>query len=311
MYLTPKALMPYLQPSSPGKGWARDRLVDLLTNSAAFPAFSAGVSRLSRMAGDDNTGMDELADIIEREPGLALNCIRASGKMKYGSVGVVRCVKDSVMRLGTKEIRRVAISLGAMSRFNHLKVTVNWDRFWLHSLLVARLSDQIARAFRQASGMEYLAGLLHDAGKLVLEHYFPREFEQVLQRAWYSRRGHFIAEREVLGIDHAQIGAALCHALQLHPHVRTGVWYHHMPTDESLLEVPGGDKGFLAAVIGFADALAHKASDAIGGERATDTPYDELPEWALLLQFEPVHGLELDTEQELAAAEADLKAFTA
>jgi hypothetical protein len=73
----------------------------------------------------------------------------------------------------------------------------------------------------------------------------------------------------------------------------------------------GSDQGFLAAVVGFADALAHKATEGLGGERNTETPYDELPEWNMLLQFEPIHGLELDTESELVAAEADLKALTA
>lgn len=76
------------------------------------------------------------------------------------------------------------------------------------------------------------------------------------------------------------------------------------------MHMAGGDHGFLAAVVGFADALAHKASEGIGGERIVSTPYDELPECILLLQFDPVHGLELDTESVLAAAEADLKAFT-
>jgi hypothetical protein len=79
-----------------------------------------------------------------------------------------------------------------------------------------------------------------------------------------------------------------------------------------LLNSVSGDHGFLAAVVGFADALAHKAAEGgLGGERTVDTPYDELPEWALLLQFDPIHGLELDTERALAAAEADLQAFNA
>ncbi len=158
--------------------------------------------------------------------------------------------------------------------------------------------------------MEYLAGLLHDAGKLLIEHYLPREFESVLERAWSQKRGHFIAEREMFAIDHAQIGAALCHGLQVHPHVRTAVWFHHRPTDPHLLRRAGGDKGLLAAVGGFADVLAHKASETLGHERQTDTPYDQLPEWRQLTEFDPIHGLELDTESDLAAAETDLKAFT-
>ena len=301
-------LASYLQVSRPSQLWARDRLLDVFATGGSFPAFSAAVLKLTRLAQDDEVGMDELTDLISKEPGLAANCLRAASTSRYGR-GVVRSIPDAGLRLGTQEIRRLATSLGVMERFNHLRVKVDWQRFWLHSLLVARLCDQIARAFRQSSGMEYLAGLLHDSGKLLIEHHFPREFEGILQRAWMAKRGHFIAEREILGLDHTQVGAALCHCLQVHPHVRAAVWFHHDPTDQRLLKMDGGDHGFLAAVVGFADALAHMASEGIGGERVITTPYDELPEWALLLQFDPVHGLELDTEQELEAAEADLKAF--
>lgn len=302
------ALAPYLQSNDPGKRWVSERLLDLLTGGAAFPAFSAAVQRLVVLAQDDEVGLHQLAEVIGKEPGLAMNCLRAASASRYG-LGVVRSIDDAAVRLGTREIHRIACSLGVMSKFNHLRVQVDWDKFWLHSLLVARLCDKIAAAFRQSSGLEYLAGLLHDSGKLLIEHHLPREFEAVLQRAWCDRRGHYIAEREVLGLDHAQVGAALCHSLQVHPQVRAGVWYHHAPSDPRSARAPGGDRGFLAAVVGFADVLAHKASEGIGGERATDTPYEELPEWALLLQFDPIHGLELDTENDLAAAEADLKVF--
>ncbi|MEN9573776.1 MAG: hypothetical protein RL514_1631 [Verrucomicrobiota bacterium] len=304
-----RALLHYLELADPAKRWPRDRMLEVFEAGDSFPSFSAAVLKLTRLAKDEAVGMDELADLISKEPGLATNCIRAASTSRFGR-GVVRSVRGAALRLGTQEISRVACSLGVMDRFNHLRVTVDWQRFWLHSLLVARISDQIAAAFRQSTGMEYLAGLLHDAGKLLIEHYLSREYETVLERAWSHKRGHFIAEREVLAIDHAQIGAALCHCLQVHPQVRAAVWFHHDPTNPRLLQMAGGDKGFLAAVVGFADVLAHKASETLGHERRTDTPYDELPEWRQLIEFDPIHGLELDTENDLAAAEADLKAFT-
>lgn len=303
------AFATYLGPVNPSKRWARDRLLEILEKNSSFPSFSAAVLKLSKLAQDDDVGMDELTSIISKEAGLAANCIRTASASRYG-MGVVRSVDDAALRLGTQEIRRIACSLGVMDRFSHVRVKVNWQRFWLHSLLVARLCDNVAGAFRQSTGMEYLAGLLHDAGKLLVEHYFPREFENILERAWSTKRGHFVAERDVLGVDHAQIGAALCHCLQVHPHVRSAVWYHHNTTDPRLLNMAGGDKGFLAAVVGFADALAHMASEGIGGERVITTSYDELPEWKLLLEFDPVHGLELDTGRDLAAAEEDLKVFS-
>lgn len=307
MEINTKTLGPYLEVSSPGKAWSRDRLLALLTKGGSFPAFSAAVQRLLSMAQDDDVGLGQLANVIGKEPGLAVNCLRVAAGSRYG-LGAVRSVEDAATRLGAREIQRIASSLGVMDRFNHLRVSVDWSRFWLHSLLVARLCERVGAAFRQATGTEYLAGLLHDSGKLMIEHHFPREFETILNRAWSARCGHYLAEREVLGLDHAQVGAAICHCLHVHPQVRTAVWHHHDPAGLQGQRAPDINV-FLAAVVGFADALAHMATDGLGGERIITTPYEEWPEWALLMQFTPVHGMELDTERELAEAEADLKLF--
>lgn len=308
MDVSAKSLGPYLEVRTPGKHWARDRLLSLLASKSAFPAFSAAVQRLLRLTQDDDVGTMELARVIGQETGLAMNCLRAAAASRYG-LGVVRSVEDAATRLGAREIHRIACSLGVMGRFNHLRVKVDWRRFWLHSLLVARLCDRVAAGFRQAAGTEYLAGLLHDSGKLMIEHHFPTEFEAVLQRAWSAQCGHFIAEREVLGLDHAQIGAAICHCLGVHPEVRFAVWHHHDPTSPQAARGPGAG-GFLATVVGFADALAHTTADALGGERSLAGSYEEWPEWQQLMKFDPVHGLELDTERELAEAEADLVVFS-
>lgn len=64
--------------------------------------------------------------------------------------------------------------------------------------------------------------------------------------------------------------------------------------------MPGG---FLATVVGFADALAHTTADALG---VLTGSYEEWPEWQQLMRFDPVHGMELDTQRERAEAEADL-----
>lgn len=308
MQTTSTDLLPYLEVNHHSKRWARDRVREVLCSGRSFPSFSTVVLKLVHLAQDDDVAMDDLVALISKEPGLAANCIRVASTSRF-SQGPVSSVADAVMRLGTREIRRIASSLGVMSRFNHLRVSVDWERFWLHSLLVARLSEQIASAFRQSNGMGYMAGLLHDSGKLVIEHHLPREFETVMERAWSRKCGHFTAERDVLGMDHTQIGAALCHCLRIHHHVRTAVWFHHSPTDPRLSTMLGGDQGFLGAVVGFADALAHMASEGIGGERVLTTAYDELPEWEILQGFDPINGLELDTERDLAEAEADLKAF--
>ena len=197
-----------------------------------------------------------------------------------------------------------------MKNFEHLKSQVDWGMFWLHSLLVARLTERVAAAYRPPGGSEYLAGLLHDCGKLVLEHYFPEDFDRIIIRATERACGHVLVEKEFIGVSHAQIGAAICECLQAHLEVIRGVWYHHEPFDQSLEGQPDNSK-FLAACVSVADALANYKQLNIFGARIMDyeQPFDELPEWKFLGQYQMSYGLELDLDFELEKAREDLKSF--
>jgi putative nucleotidyltransferase with HDIG domain len=207
------------------------------------------------------------------------------------------------------EIRRIALTVGVMDTFSHLRIKIDWQRFWLHSVLVARLTDKVAGAFRDVNGMEYLAGLIHDIGKLILEHYFPREFECVVMRAMERQCGHAQAEMALIGIDHAQIGAAMCACLKTHPHILQAVHFHHNALHPAHTGNPDGDGGFLAACVNVADVLANLGDVSIGGEKPLLHAFEELPEWLYLNQWFNCRGLDLDLRTEIESAEAEIKAL--
>ena len=215
------------------------------------------------------------------------------------------------MLIGMKQISRIAFTMGVMKKFEHLKSHVDWDMFWLHSVLVARLSEKVAEAYRPSTGSEYLSGLLHDCGKLLLERYFPEEFDAIVIRATERSSGHAVVEKEFIGVTHAQIGAAICECLQAHIEVIRAVWFHHDPFSTRLDGRPDNSK-FLAACVAVGDALANYTQVNIFGARIMDEniPFDQLPEWKFLTQYQRTFGMELDLDVELAAAREDLKAFS-
>ena len=176
--------------------------------------------------------------------------------------------------------------------------------------MVARLTERVAAAYRPPCGSEYLAGLLHDCGKWLLEHYFPEEFDAIIIRATERACGHVMVEREFLGITHAQIGAAICECMQAHLEVIRAVWYHHDPFNTSLDSQPDNSK-FLSACVAVADALVNYKQLNIFGARIMDydQPFEELPEWQFLGQYQMSYGLELDLDKELEEAQSDLTSF--
>ena len=115
-------------------------------------------------------------------------------------------INQAIMYIGVKEMQRLAVSAEILDRFSRFRVEVDWQEFWLHSILVARLSPKIASSFKEVRGHEYLAGLLHDVGKLVLQNYFRGKSEEVIDNVAETKRPDHAVEAEVIGLDHAQIG---------------------------------------------------------------------------------------------------------
>ena len=305
----PQQLEKYLVCNSPDKEWVKRKLL-LLSRDAVIPPFSAPALKLGQATRNPNISMDEIARIVEMDPGLAADCIRVASSAGFAARRIAS-IQQALILIGMKQIQRIAFAVGVMKKFEHLKAKVDWGQFWLHSVLVARLTEKVAEAYRPSTGSEYLAGLLHDCGKLLLEHYFPEDFDAIVIRATERACGHVKVEREFLGITHAQIGAAVCDSLQAHIEVIRAVWFHHDPFDTSLDGQPDNSK-FLAACVSVGDALANYTHTNIFGARIMDenVPFDQLPEWQFLGQYQMSYGLNLDLEAEVAAATKDVEAFS-
>lgn len=295
----------YFSCSHPAKKWVHDRIIELLNSESVVPSFSSVAMKLTTMVRDENLTIDELGQVISLDPGLVVRCLRVAGSAVSCGRNI-STINEALLMIGMNEIRRIALTIGVMDTLSHLRVKIDWHRFWLHSVLVARLTEKVAEAFRDVTGMEYLAGLLHDIGKLLLEHYFPREFETIFLRAMERQSGHAKVEMDLLGLDHTQIGAAMCECLKTHSHILHAVRFHHAALHPAHTGNPDGDGGFLAACISVADTLANLGDVNIGGEKPLQHPFEELPEWQYLNQWFNCRGLDLDLQQEIKAAEAEL-----
>jgi len=298
----------YLSCNQPDKAWAVRKVISLLKTDGVIPAFSSSIIKLGHLTSNPSVSMNEIRQVIELDPGLSSDCIKVASSVGFAAHRI-SSIQQALMLIGMEEIRRIAFSMGVMEKFDGFRDDVNWGRFWLHSVLVARLTEKVAGAYRPCTGSEYLAGLLHDCGKIIFEKYFPQEFDKVLYKAKQRKCSHVVVERDVVGVTHAQIGGAVCDVLQAHNEVIQAVWHHHGPF-VGMSGMPDNSK-FLAACVAVGDALANYAQANIAGARVMreDTTFEQLPEWRFLKQYHMTYGLQLDLESEVAAAAEDLKAF--
>ena len=301
-------LSSYLRVNDPSKEWVAGRLNDLLAEDSIVPAFPEVAGRLCIMAQNEDTTMDDFAAVISLDPGLATRCVQIASSVAFGA-RTIDNIGQAMMLIGVQQARRIALAVAAIGCFAGFKGAVDWRRFWFHNVLVARLTDKISGIFRPATGMEYLAGLLHDVGKLMVEHYFRREFERVVTLAAERNCNHADVEREVLGLDHTQIGAAMCDCMNIHPHVLRAVRFHHDSLNLEHTSDSHGDGGFLATCISIADKLANNRVSYIEQKDRVAQEIERSQEWKFLQRLFLPQKIVLNLEDDVKKAQEDLTAF--
>jgi HD-like signal output (HDOD) protein len=285
----------------------REKLVKEILREGTIPASAASAEKLMLLI-RQNANLFEITKLVKVSPALTANVLKLSNSAAFGGKGI-RSIEEAMFQLGTDELAKLAMAIGVMDRVAHLKVKVDWRMFWLHCLVTARVTEVLANTYRPITGKEYLAGLLHDIGKLFIEHNFPTEFEAALFRALERKISFYEAEMQLYDTNHAEIGGILCEHWHLHYEICRSVTYHHeprSPLNKDPMDVE--QEKLLACCVTVADSLANMFKVNIPGFKCFDhKDLSEIPEWKYLETFPRVNNLELDFALELERAEETIQ----
>ena len=109
-----------------------DKLITLLSGEAIIPPFSAAAIKLGQLSRDENCQMEDVAEVIQMDAGLAGH--HQGGQLRGFRGPPHTSIDQALMMIGMTEVRRIALSMGVMKNFEHLKSQVDWNSFWLHSI---------------------------------------------------------------------------------------------------------------------------------------------------------------------------------
>jgi putative nucleotidyltransferase with HDIG domain len=190
----------------------------LTTAVDRMPAFPKSVQTVLEMTRNINCLPKSLVGVIEKDPVMTMKILRVINSACYGLPNKISSVGQSVIYLGINTIKNLALSfaaVGILPRFN----TAGFDvqRYLLHSLTVGSVARLLCEKYARSEadpGDCYVAGLLHDFGKVVFAQYMSAEFIQALGIATDSGKPLHVAETEVIGADHAYVGALLARKWQ-------------------------------------------------------------------------------------------------
>jgi HD-like signal output (HDOD) protein len=232
----------------------------LVAKDPSLASFPDIYFRLQEAIGDPGSSAGRIAGIIGSDPGLAASLLRLANSPFYALGRPIDSLVRAVMVIGAGELAQLALGVTVVSRFRDLPAgALTMRQAWEHAVgcgvmarvLAAQMGGQQEERF-------FVAGLLHDLGRLVLLRRLPRHTARAMARARQARLPLWRAEQEILGYDHAAVGRALLGHWQLSAGLAEAVGDHH----------GGSDMGLDAAIVHVADAAAVAA-----GFGANGSPY--------------------------------------
>jgi len=216
-----------------------------------LPVMPHVVQKAQKIISSPDSNLKELSDVIEMEQAIATRVLKLANSTYYGLSGKVASVQHASVLLGYKTLGELITVAGISSLMGKdLKgYNLNSEDLWLHSMAVAFGSRIIASRKDPEFGNEaFFAGLVHDAGKLVLDqHVYERkdDFEMLMED---GQTTFLTAEKEILGFDHSEIAFELCAKWQIPSNQRLGIRFHHYPSKSQGNE--------LAYILHMADCIA-------------------------------------------------------
>lgn len=232
----------------------------------AMPAFPKSVQRILDISRDVNSTPRELVDVIDKDPVMTVKVLKVVNSAYFGLPRQITSIGHAVVYLGFNPIKNLALSIAAVGTMPGKNIAgLDIQQFLLHSLTTAGLARQLALHSRQADPMEcFIAGLLHDFGKVVLAQSMPAQFQAALQDC--QRSGCSLGQALQLhtGVDHGVVGVMLLQKWRFSSELIETIG-HQTPTQYH-------DSGMNACVFA-ANQISKKLQFGHGGNPA----YDELP----------------------------------
>ncbi|RMH58518.1 MAG: HDOD domain-containing protein [Candidatus Hydrogenedentota bacterium] len=238
---------------------------DFLKNVEKLPTLPGIAMRIIEMANNPKSAADDLSRIIVSDQSLSAKVLRLVNSAYYGIRNRVSSVKQATVILGFNTIKSLALSTAIMDKFATTGVVEGFSRgeFWKHSLGVAITNRILARKTGMRKDEEetfFMAGLLHDIGKVILDQYFHEEFVRVLQHLNTYGGSFHSAEKEVNGLTHAEIGGLLASQWQLPEELIAAIRFHHAPQNRT-------EHVKYIAATHFADILVKTKGFGSGGDQ--------------------------------------------
>ncbi len=232
--------------------------------------------RVNELLEDPKSNASDIGEVIAHDPSLTARLLKVVNSAYYSFPTPVETVSKAVAVLGLEDLHSLVLATSTVQAFERIPTDLmDMDTFWHRSVFCALAARELAGrlAIRNRERF-FVTGLLHDIGKLVLFHQLPDLSARILQQSRDASRSLHELEQELLGFDHAQLGAELMRRWRLPASLWEPVRHQRSPAD-------AGEHSLEAAVLNIAAGLTNRVEPECKTDDADDSGVSEIDPRAL------------------------------
>ncbi|MDX1952821.1 MAG: response regulator [Verrucomicrobiota bacterium] len=231
-------------------------IAELICTLERLPSLPRMYSELMDIFNKPNFDLSEVSDVISRDPSMTAQILKLANSAYFGLRGKISNVQDALSFIGFDTIRYLVLSVGVFSQFDEKRFDSRFlESVWAHSLTTAAAAKSIAEheGFNHGFSNDcFVAGLLHDLGKIILADNRSESYRTVLATAQSERIPTWKAEHAFYKAHHGEIAGYLLQLWELPQQICSAIINHHSPDKFS------GPEPSITTILHVADALAHK-----------------------------------------------------
>jgi len=282
-------------PLPPPKAGARERTLLALSKLDQIPSLQSLARGFTRTVNNPDATIDEVVASISKDQALSIRVLRMANSTEVNSEQHIGDLATATQMLGVNRVRKAADAVLILRAANRLADGLDWRHLWIHALGTAAIAEKLSKLTRGDDGSTvYLAGLLHDVGKIVLSTIAPDEYRAILIATWNERDRLKTLEVLRMGVDHSEAGVAFAKQSKLGDTIIQSIAHH---ADPEAAESHRAD----VALVCLANYLAKAHGLGFSGARLDerDGEFEDLVAWKVI-EAETGHPFEVDAiEQQM------------
>jgi len=240
----------------------REEILTILRGIRNLPTLPDVVTEILRLCDDPEANTRQIARLLEKDPVLTTKVLKLVNSSYFGLSKELFSINQALVLIGYDNLRSMVMSASMLQVFNQESKVGSFSRkaLWKHSVAVGIGARFLAkRAGVGDPEQAFVAGLIHDVGKVIIDWFFHPQFVEIIALVDRDKCWIRDAEARVMQVTHEEIGSYLASRWNLPDQLKNAIAHHHQPA-------LAGKDAVMAAEVQLSDALIRELDVGYGGD---------------------------------------------